>query len=356
MSEGARRQRSGRLRTQFGVRIRGVDSEIHVRRGDVSLTGVYFELDPAREVGALGSVQALHIKPLDGGEHIEVMARIVRIRGEQRLYGAPLLNGIAFEFLPENDQRLALLEGMIRRCVDAHAKQSRDVQVELHRPMENTTDHATIETLGLQQMSLRSRLPIPIGHSVSAQVVAPRSRQRIEVTGTVSEVSRRNDGEFEVQVDLSEDVDEAILVELIDELIVPNGASPPSPNRHEHLQGSLERVKITSLINLFAMDRVSGILTVHGEGWQGGKLYFRDGSIVDAVGPGKDPVEIVHTMTHLQTGEFTFEQSTVLREDRLNMGTTALMLELARLDDEAAQGEALVEAAVRAAPLRLVVD
>lgn len=338
MNDGPGRQRSGRLRTQFGVRIRGVDPEIRVRRGDVSLTGVFFELDPPLEIGALGSVQALHIKPLDGFDHVEVMARIVRIRGEQRLYGAPLLSGVAFEFLPENDERIAMLEGMIRRCVDAHAKQSQDVQVELHRPMENATEQATIETLGLQQMTLRSRMAIPIGHSVSAQVTAPRSRKRVEITGAVTQVHRRGDDEFEVQVELAGDIDEAVLVELIDELIVPNGSAPPRPNRHEHLQGSLERVKITSLINLFAMDRVSGVLTVHGDGWQGGKLYFRDGSIVDAVGPGGDPVEIVHTMSNLETGEFTFEQSSVMREDRLNMGTTALMLELARLDDEASQG------------------
>ena len=77
---------------------------------------------------------------------------------------------------------------------------------------------------------------------------------------------------------------------------------------------------------------------------------------MDAVGPGTDPVDVVHTMTSLKSGEFTFEQSDVERENRLNMGTTALMIELARLDDEANRGEELVEAAARMAPLRLVID
>ncbi|MEM6733211.1 MAG: DUF4388 domain-containing protein, partial [Myxococcota bacterium] len=317
----AKRPRSGRLRTEFGIRIRGVDDGMLTRRGDISLTGVFFELSPPREVGALGSVQALHIKPLDGGDHVEVMARIVRIRGEQRLFGPPLLDGIAFEFLPENDERLALLESMIRRCIDAHTRRSRDVQIELHRP-DAAPEHATIETMGLQQMTLRSPVPLAVGHTVSAEVMAPRSQRWINVSGVVEKSTVRGPSEYAVIVNLeSEATDEASLVDLIDELIVPDdGGGRTSP--HEHLQGTLDRVKVTSLINLFSMDQASGILTVKDDSWQTWHVYFRDGAIVDAVGAGDGPVDVVHTLTALDRGEFSFVQSEVNREDRLQMGTT----------------------------------
>ncbi|MEO0815456.1 MAG: PilZ domain-containing protein, partial [Myxococcota bacterium] len=317
MSDEVSRPRSGRLRTQFGVRIGGVDSELEVRRGDVSLTGVYFELEPALEVGALGSVQALQMQPLDGREPVEVMARIVRIKGEQRLFGAPILSAIAFQFLPENDEQVANLESMIRRCVEVHAAQSRDMQIELHLPADNTSEHATIKTLGLQEMTLKSNLPIPDGQTVTAQLVAPRSRRQFDVTGTVVRSLLSTDGEFTVHVELV-DADEKMLTELIDELIVPTETASPLPNGHEHLQGSLDRVKVTSLINFFAMDRVSGVLTVNGEKGFSGQMYFQEGTIIDAVGPGGTAVETVRMLTHLEFGEFSFEQASVEREDRVN--------------------------------------
>lgn len=336
---GEQAPHSGRLRTQLGTRIHGVDSEVVVRRGDLSLTGAYLELDPPVEVGALGSMQALQLVPPDGGEPIELMARIVRIRGEQRLYGLPLLDAIAFEFLLENDPQRAELSAMIRSCIDAQVSVANDLQIELHSPSQSST--TTLETIGMFRMTLRSQHAIELGDTIAAEVEAPRSGRRVELAGAVESCKPRVNGDYEVVVNLKQDLlatlDSLRVSELIDELIIPEPTTRRPPP--QHLRGSLERIKLTSLLNLFSMDRFSGVLTLSGgaRAREERMLYFDEGMIVDALGPEPSPIEVVHRASQIERGEFVFEQGPIDRENRLGMSTTGLMLELARRDDEAAR-------------------
>lgn len=358
MSEAAR-PRSGRLRTQFGVRIRGVDAGSETRSGDVSLTGIYFELETPKEIGSIGSVQALQIMPLDGGEAVEVMGRMVRVRLFQTLHGPPLVEAVAFEFLPENDRRRLLLESLVRRCVDAHTRASADVEIELHQPNKAERDQATIRTLGLQQMTLLSRTPVPAGEWVSTEVTAPRSGTRYTLEGTVLECESESNG-YRIVVELAgRSPDETRLVKLIDELVVVTPTEPAPRTPHQHLRGDLERVRLMSLFNLFAMDQVTGVLALSRPSEAPVKIYFREGAVVDADGPGASPLATVHHVSHWADGEFIFEETEVSVADQLHMRSTALMLELARLDDEEARPRAedpIVESAARAAPFILSLD
>ncbi|MEO1483117.1 MAG: DUF4388 domain-containing protein [Myxococcota bacterium] len=354
------RPRSGRLRTDFGVRIRGVDTGLETRHGDVSLTGIYFELETPKEIGSIGSVQALQIQPLDGGERVEVMGRMVRVRSIQTLHGPPRVEAVAFEFLPENDGRRLLLESLVRRCVDAHTKASADVEIELHIPNKHETDQATIRTLGLQQMTLRSQAPIPPGEWVSTEVNAPRSGMRYLLEGTVQECEPEARGHRVVVELAGRSADEERLIALIDELMVvtPSEAAPRTP--HQHLRGDLERVRLMSLLNLFAMDQVTGVLSLVQGTDAPIRVFFREGAVVDAEGPCESPLATVHHVSRWEQGEFVFEETEVSVDDRLRMrSTTALMLELARLDDEEArprEEDPIVEAAARAAPFVLSLD
>lgn len=329
---------SGRLRTQLGTRIHGVDSEVVIRRGDLSLTGAYLELDPPVEVGALGSMQALQLVPPNGSEPLELMARIVRIRGEQRLYGLPLLDAIAFEFLLENDAQRAELSALIRSCIDAQVAVADDLEIELHSPSQSSS--TTLETIGMFRMTLRAQHAIELGETVSAEVEAPRSGRRVELAGAVESCRPRVNGDYEVVVNLKQDLlatlDSLRVSDLIDELIIPKPSTRRPPP--QHLRGSLERIKLTSLLNLFAMDRFSGVLTLSGgaRAREERMLYFDAGMIVDALGPEPSAIDVVHRASQIERGEFVFKQGPVERENRLGMSTTGLMLELARRDDEAA--------------------
>ena len=69
-------RRGARVATRFLVAVEGLDATPVLRKGDISGTGIYFEID--RDVGDVGTVQSLALTSLDRSRSVRVMAHVVR--------------------------------------------------------------------------------------------------------------------------------------------------------------------------------------------------------------------------------------------------------------------------------------
>lgn len=104
-----------------------------------------------------------------------------------------------------------------------------------------------------------------------------------------------------------------------------------------HLQGDLGQLKPTSLLVFFEMERMTGVLRLD-TGKAQASLFINGGRIYDVEAPGRveDPVAKVSEVLGWEKGTFDFAFGPVDREDRVKTGTTGLLLEAARVADEAA--------------------
>ena len=109
------------------------------------------------------------------------------------------------------------------------------------------------------------------------------------------------------------------------------------PASLRHLEGDLHQVRPTSLLVFFEMERMTGVLRLERGDARAG-LFIRAGRILDVEAPGRvaDPVAALTKILGWEDGSFAFSFEPVDREDRVQTGTTGLLLEAARIADEAA--------------------
>ena len=105
-----------------------------------------------------------------------------------------------------------------------------------------------------------------------------------------------------------------------------------------HLQGDLAQLRPPSLLVFFEMERMTGVLRLE-RGKERAALFIKSGRILDVEAPAKveKPVERLGQLLAWDQGSFDFTFEDVEREDRVRTGTTGLLLEAARVADEAAR-------------------
>jgi len=111
------------------------------------------------------------------------------------------------------------------------------------------------------------------------------------------------------------------------------------PRRGTALNGKLEQLGLSSLLVMMEMERKQGVLSLmHPTSNVVGRVFLRGGRVVAAELedepelPGKD---CVYQMLGWQSGTFSFNATTVDVEDSVQSSTTHLLMEGARLIDEA---------------------
>ncbi|HEY5923186.1 MAG TPA: response regulator [Kofleriaceae bacterium] len=112
------------------------------------------------------------------------------------------------------------------------------------------------------------------------------------------------------------------------------------------LAGDLAQIGLSTLLVLIEMERKTGALEVHAADGRAGSISTRDGKVVDAaLGGANQPrgPEAVYVMLTWTAGRFEFVVRAVASEDRIKQSTTQLLLEGARLMDEAAAPEAVAQ-------------
>jgi CheY-like chemotaxis protein len=102
------------------------------------------------------------------------------------------------------------------------------------------------------------------------------------------------------------------------------------------LRGSLANFGLSSLLMVIELDRMSGLLTLHGPIGLG-RLAIRDGRVLRARiegDKGARGVHAIYQMLEWAKGTFVFEAGEIGGEDQIERSTSFLLMEGARLVDE----------------------
>ena len=103
------------------------------------------------------------------------------------------------------------------------------------------------------------------------------------------------------------------------------------------LRGDLSQVGLSSLLILIEMERKTGLLQLRAPNGLSAQVLVRDGKVVHArLDSADDPVdaECIYYLLTWGAGDFEFVMCLVEGSDRVNVSTTHLLMEGARLMDE----------------------
>jgi hypothetical protein len=336
-------RRAPRVICDLWAMIAGVHEAPIRLTGDISLTGIFFELD--RDVGAAGSLQWMKLETLDHRFGVEVMARIIRSLRDDDVEEPGPRFGLAFEFMPDTAARFTALQELVSAIV-------REVPVE-PEPLESSDlPRAAVFHPRVSRLTLEANWPVRIGEIVQVVFRSPGTETRIPFEGQVIAVERasgpKDPPAYAVDVELSppgvrilsktpsshSSISES--VDIIFNALVEDAESHKKERseRKEHLVGLLSRISVTSLLSLFELERVTGQMRLVGTD-QKLTLYVREGEIIDAVtSDGIEGREALRGVLQWQDGSFDFTPMEIDREDRIGMPMTMLLLELARELDE----------------------
>lgn len=116
----------------------------------------------------------------------------------------------------------------------------------------------------------------------------------------------------------------------------------PGSRRTTALNGRLEQLGLSSLLVMMEMERKDGVLSLRdSDSGMVGRIFLRGGQVISAKldeKPDLDGKQCVYTMLAWKAGTFSFSATRVDMEDTINSSTTHLLMEGARLIDEAARG------------------
>src|SRR4029453_14624596 len=118
------------------------------------------------------------------------------------------------------------------------------------------------------------------------------------------------------------------------------------------LRGDLAQVGLSSLLILIEMERKTGLLQLRAPNGPSAQVLVRDGKVVHARLDSADEPGDAECISYLLTwgaGEFEFVMCLVEGTDRVNVSTTHLLMEGARLMDESRELSARPVAKIPAA-------
>lgn len=118
---------------------------------------------------------------------------------------------------------------------------------------------------------------------------------------------------------------------------------PLRNRRTTALNGRLEQLQLSSLLVMMEMERKDGLLSLK-DSRTGiiGRIFLRRGQVISAkLGETDTGKECVYDMLNWQAGTFSFNAMEVDMEDTINSSTTHILMEGARLIDEASREEGL---------------
>ncbi len=357
MDEQQREPRRGaRIAASFWIGIEGIDNQPTLRQGNLSATGVYFEV--GETVGPSGSVQFLHIESEDHRAVVQVLARIIRTSVIDDIDTGHSV-GLAMEFMPSSSEGRMSLERLVRHVVELGLRQEALIshRFDIDVAGVHHADRTNLQHLSIQRLTLETDWEAVVGDVLQLQIQSPRTgAQSFPLQGQVTNVDSADEGYLvniqitgsSVQADESGVQGDVLDKELLDreidmftDLITQpvEDFALPIP---EHLSGLLSRIKLPTILGLMEMERMSGELRFTNDDEQEMVLYIDTGmpvDMVDASGKEGSPKELLKQLMGWAEGEFRFLVEEVSREDRFGTSMTSLILELARLEDEANQND-----------------
>jgi two-component system, OmpR family, response regulator len=127
------------------------------------------------------------------------------------------------------------------------------------------------------------------------------------------------------------------------EAVAAEPTAAPKAVPSSGLSGDLAQVGLSTLLVLIEMERKTGVLNLTAVDGRSGKMAVREGKVLDArIDNAAEPngAQAVYLMLTWTEGKFAFTARDVAMEDKIAMSTTGLLMEGARLMDEAKAPEA----------------
>ncbi len=349
-----------RIDGDFEVRIVGLDDASVRRRGNISVTGVYFEVDDFS--AELGTVERLELSSTDGNRSVICLACLARLMTVVDLWETTRVSGVAFQFLPGDEAMRQDILGLV-----SHVARQRLLgdevlleQLGLDASMNIGTGAprtARLQTMRSTSLVLETEWPVERGARVGLAIEGPQGSQLVQIQGVVDETRAlacdpdEDQSRYRIQValnttdakepaqisDSSDPVGSTLddaFASLLDNLLKPD-AVQPSMSRAPHIAGDLGRVAIASVLSLLEFERMSGCLRLLRDD-QKAILFVKEGRVLDAelVDSDERPLEVLEHVIQWNRGSFRFVVEEVDRPDLLRMTTTALILDALREVDE----------------------
>jgi hypothetical protein len=356
--EGPESRRSARIASGFWVAVEGVDSELVLRRGDISATGIFFEVDV--DIGAVGTVQWLHVASMDRSRTVHVMAHVVRVVTLADVHRE--LKGVALEFMPESDEAAANLCDLVRQIVES-PKGGAVAQIGSRLRAKAGDRTADVSELSVKTLLLEADWSVPVGEAVRVEIIARGVRRPIRLEGQAVSVLPAFTGglkRYRIAVRMKEELkgplrrfsegelrlDQAELAKAkatvvehdprpgpMDQLLSAIIQPPAEPPERKHLSGELSRIPLTTLCSLLELERLTGELSIRHED-ELVRLFVRDGRFVDVESRSNvEPRKELGRLLGRREGTFAFLVTAVVREDRIRASMTELLLEAAVEED-----------------------
>jgi Domain of unknown function (DUF4388) len=367
-------RRSARVAAGFLVAIDGVDPTLVPRKGDISATGIYFETD--KPVGTVGTIQWLHVASSNRAREIRLMAHVVRAITLDDLSGRRAF-AVALAFMPESDDAAAAVERFVQYVLllvdDPITEPHLSPRLAARALAPSQQNHSTVvRQLSVRSMTLEASWSVGLGEHIRVDIAAPGMSRRVRLEGSAVRVvpvgTSRSGPPYEIEVEFqteiarphrhgssmtfpavrpeaptapppappsSDDEVSRALDDLFSALIHPPSADPARPTRG-HLSGLLSSIPLPTLCALFDMERLSGKLTLQRKE-ERFVVYVCDGRLVDVEGmpAGVTPRAQIGRLLAWVEGSFELDVHPVKRVDRIGVGTTELLMDLAREADEA---------------------
>lgn len=324
MKNAAEHRNRVRITYRFWVAVEGVDEFPKLRNGNVSASGVYFETD--RSVGEPGTVQWLHLASAENAAPVQVMGRVVRLNRQT--------HGVALEFMPQDDGTREELKRLVREVATIR------MQEEDGEEIAPRGAQPALSEQGVQRLMLETTLQMSVGEIVRLTIQTSDSGASIPLEGKVEHVVPMSRAEGVTVNRVSIDVaarpgagapqqahpsDGAAVDLRFNDLIatVPDETEAPAG---DDLQGSLTRIRLTSLLAFLERQRLSGELRLE-SGGRRATVYLSGGRLVDVESepPFATPRTALASLLRWESGAFHFAAGEIDREDRLGIKRTTLL-------------------------------
>lgn len=365
-SQGVRAREAPRVEADFRVRYPTLDELVVAYCADLSRGGLFLATDRFLPVNA---VVRLHLELLEGSADIPIISRVAYVRGAEEASASGKPAGMGVEFLDLSEECLELIEAFISERMNdslATAAPTRlrrlsllvvDDDVTWQRtaaaPFRARGDYVRLAADGFEALALCLKEPPDLilsdvnmprmdGWQLLRVIRARPSLSSIPFvfTTTLSGEDERLRG-YQLGVDdyLAKPYPPAELQARVDRLATRVQQSSQALAARKTLRGDLAQVGLPAVLAFLELERKTGQLFIAGE--RAGRIYLRHGRParieLDEAPPGSSPRELLFELLDWSSGLFEFAPQDVGEGDELDEPLTALLLDHARLRDEASR-------------------
>ncbi len=328
------RPRLSRIPAELRIQVRGVDHEAQLRHGDISHTGLFVE--STADFGPLGTVCTLALSLPDGSRALSVLAQLVRRAHAQDLWKGQVVTGSAFRFMPETPDKQRAVEALVQYFL-GQALGSAGVTSAPRSAVSRVTGVVVLDAAwGLPEgQDVRLLLESADGlRTVELLATVAASAPVVTDVGVSTRTTLRMKGpqHTETSVEVAGASMQEALGALVERVELGEDQGP-----QERLAGVLGVVSLPGLVSFLEIQRMSGVISIL-RGGERAFIHVREGRVVDAEMAGaqtQDARLLVVEVLRWTDGAFEFTRGESARPDRVARPTMELLLEAARLTDEA---------------------